>query len=83
MPGNPYKQRTLILSKHLCIKVDPRPSAPCDVWISTPMRHPVTGEEHMNQWMDRKVDNANLGDLKDLIDAAFAHNQRIEQERDQ
>ena len=81
MPGNPYKQKTLMLSKHLCLKVVPHGSQKVDVWISTPMRHPVTGEEMMDQWMERKVDNNNLGDFKDLIDAAVAHNFRVQEQR--
>ena len=79
MPGNPYKQRTLILSKHLCIKVTPYQSQRCDVWIECTDR---TDAGELRGKLFYQVDNNNLGDLKDLIDAAVAHNLRVEAERD-
>ncbi len=82
MPGNPYKAKKLILSKHLCLKVVPYSSQEPDVWISTPMRHPVTGEEMINQWMERKINNEHLCDMKDLIDKACAEYQRYMNEKE-
>ena len=81
MAGPPHKAITIELSKHLKLIVAPHGSSKTDVWVSTPMRHPVTGEDLMGQWMERRVVNDKLEEMKKLLQRAISHDLRVQAER--
>ncbi len=79
--SNPYKLYKIPLSKNACLEVDISRSQQPTIMFRC--RNRLENGDIGTNFIFNYVDNSNIGPMKDAIDLAYEHQQRLLKEKDE